>query len=85
MKKKEVAQPYIIQLERRGEKLNMLKTRGLFKGTGVEIDESFGPILISRQLGRYILRGRATATARAKAENIRGVSFFADPQQQPMP
>lgn len=75
---------FIIQLERPGKKLDLAKIRVLLEGTGVELDDNYGPFLINPKLGRYVVRGTATAQARAKAEQILGVRFFPDIRQQPM-
>ncbi len=75
---------FIIQIERSNEKLNMPKIRALLEGTGIQLDSGYGPILVNSKLGRYIVRGTASPQARAKAERIAGVRFFADTRQQPM-
>jgi hypothetical protein len=73
---------FIIQVDRPDEKLNMSKIHAMFDGTGIELDPGYGPILINPGLGRYVVRGKATARARAKAEKIPGVRFFADARQE---
>ncbi len=83
MRRSGQAKRFIIQVDRPGTELDMLAAHSLFEGTGVKLDEGYGPILINPKLGRYILRGLATPEARARAERIRGVRFFADTQQQP--
>lgn len=75
---------FIIQIERPGGKLDMAGVRSLFEGTGIELDESYGPISVNPALGRFVVRGTATPEARAKAERISGVRFFADVQQKPI-
>ncbi len=84
MSEKQSAIRFIIQIERPGEQLDMAKIRTLLDGTGVQIDSQYGPILINSKLGRYIVRGTASTQARAKAEQISGIRFFADTRQQPM-
>jgi hypothetical protein len=74
----------IIQVEQPGRKLDMPAVRSLLEGTGVELDGNYGPILVNDKLGRYVVRGKATSEARAKAERIQGVRFFADIQQRPI-
>lgn len=74
----------IIQVDRPGQKLDLPAVQALLKGTGVQLDASYGPILINPQLGRYVVRGKATSKARAKAEQIPGVRFFAEVRQKPM-
>ncbi len=75
---------FIIQVERPGEKLDLAKIRALFEGTDVQLDDNYGPFLVNPKLSRYVVRGTATAQARAKAEQIQGVRFFPDIRQQPM-
>ena len=82
-KTRSVAQ-FIIQIERPDEKLDMAKIRSLLEETGVKLDSNYGPILINPKLGRYVVRGTATTEARARAELISGVRFFADTRQQPI-
>ncbi len=74
---------YVIQVERPGERIDMRAIRALLGGAGVELDPSYGPILIDPQRGRYVVRGVASPDARVSAERIPGVRFFADTQQQP--
>jgi len=75
---------FIIQVERPGKKLDMAQIRALLEGTGVQLDDRYGPFLINPKLGRYVVRGTATAQARAKAEQILGVRLFPDIRQKPM-
>ncbi len=73
----------IIQVERPGEKLDMPAVLRILEGTGIELDLTYGPIVVNPQLGRHVVRGRVSADARARAEKIPGVTFFADVRQQP--
>lgn len=75
---------YIIQVDRPGQTLDMPAVRNLLEATGIRLDTSYGPILIDRKLGRYVVRGVGTPEARAKAEQIPGIRFFADTRQQPL-
>jgi hypothetical protein len=75
---------FIIQVERPGEKLDMGKIRAILEDTGVQLDDSYGPFPVNPKLGRYVVRGTATAQARAKAEQIPGVLLFPDIRQHPM-
>jgi hypothetical protein len=75
---------FIIQVDRPGQKLDMPAVRDLLEDTGIQLDSSYGPILIDPKLGRYVVRGVATPEARAKAEQIPGIRFFADTRQKPM-
>ena len=74
---------FIIQIERPDEKLDMVRIRTLLEDTGIQLDSDYGPILVNSKLGRYVVRGTASPEARAKAERIPGVRFFADTRQQP--
>jgi hypothetical protein len=75
---------YIIQVDRPGQELDMSAVHNLLEGTGIELDGSYGPVLINPKLGRYVVRGTATPEARAKAEQIPGIRLFADTRQQPL-
>ncbi len=75
---------YIIQVDIPVEKADLSAIRELLANTGVELDPDYGPILINPTLGRYVVRGFASPEARAKAEEIPGVRFFADARQRPM-
>jgi hypothetical protein len=74
---------YIIQVDRPGEQIDMAGLRALLDGAGVELDPNYGPIPVDPELGRYVVRGRASPDARARAELIPGVRFFADARQEP--
>jgi hypothetical protein len=76
---------YIIQVDRPGEQVEMAAIRALLDGVGVVVDPDYGPIPINPELGRYVLRGLASPDARARAEQIPGVRFFADAIQEPAP
>jgi len=74
---------YIIQVDRPGECLDMAALRALLDEAGVALDPDYGPIPINPQLCRYVVRGVASPDARARAEQIPGVRFFADALQEP--
>lgn len=74
----------IIQVDRQGQKLDMSSIHALLEGTGVELDPSYGPILINPKIGRYVVRGMVSPEARMKIGQIAGVRLFADPQQKLM-
>lgn len=57
--------------------------QALLKDTGVELDPAYGPICVNPQLGRYVVRGWASPQARAEAEKIPGVKFYADTRIRP--
>jgi hypothetical protein len=56
----------------------MVTIERLLEGTGVRLDETYGPILVNPKLGRYVVRGTATTEAVAEARRIPGVQIFAD-------
>lgn len=74
---------YVIQLERPGERVDMEFVRALLRDTGVELDAAYGPIPLNPNLGRFVVRGVASPEARARAERIPGIRFFADARQEP--
>ena len=74
---------FLIQLDRPGKKVDLSFIQKLLKDTGVELDKQYGPICVNPSLGRYVVRGIATPEARAKAEEIPGVRFFADARIAP--
>jgi hypothetical protein len=76
---------YVIQLERPGERVDMEFVRALLGDTGVELDAAYGPIAVNPTLGRFVVRGVASPEARALAERIPGIKFFADARQEPAP
>ncbi len=61
----------------------MAAIRALLDEAGVALDPDYGPISINPKLGRYVVRGLASPDARARAEQIPGVRFFADALQEP--
>jgi len=56
----------------------------LLAGTGVELDRSYGPILVNPGLGRFVVRGQGDAGARERAAAIPGVTLFADARIKPI-
>lgn len=74
---------FIIQIERPGQALQMDEVLSLLAGTGVQLDESYGPILVNPGLGRFVVRGSGDATARGRAAAIPGVTLFADARIKP--
>jgi hypothetical protein len=73
----------LIQIERPGESLAMDDAVSMLAGTGLELDRSYGPILVNPRLGRFVVRGSGDAGARARAAAIPGVTLFADPRITP--
>src|SRR3989442_13665664 len=76
---------YIIQVDRPGERVDMAAIRAMLDGAGVALDPDYGPGPINPKLGRYVVRGVASPDARARAEQIPGVRFFAHAIQEPAP
>ncbi len=74
---------FLIQIESPARKLDMPGVKEMLAETGVEVDEGYGPILVNPGLGRYVVRGAASREARAKAEALPGIRFFADARQEP--
>ncbi len=74
----------IIQIDRPSQDLDMPAVLEMLQGTGVELDASYGPLLINPKLGRYVVRGSTTPDARGKAEQIPGVRFFAEAGVEPI-
>ena len=58
---------FLIQIESPSTKLDILLARELLAETGVELDESYGPILVNPGLGRYVVRGSASRAAKASS------------------
>lgn len=74
---------FLIQIDRPSQQLDMAAIQTLLEGTGVELDSTYGPVCINPKLGRFLVRGVATPEARARAEQIPGIRFFADPRIAP--
>ncbi len=75
---------YIIQVEGPGKDPDLSQVKQLMQGMGVEFDSAYGPYPVNPKLGRYVMRGWATARAKEKAEQIPGVRFFADTKIAPV-
>src|SRR5882672_1362227 len=82
--RKDAPRPYIIQIDRPGPRLEIGDVREMLAGTGVQIDAGYGPIPLDPLIGRYVVRGTATQSARQRAEKIRGVRFFGDAKIGPI-
>lgn len=78
MKRAEASQ-FMIQVDGPGRRLKIGYFATLLGDTGVKLDMTYGPLLINKEIGRYVLRGLATPAARKKAERLGGVAFFVDP------
>ena len=70
--------PVMIQIDRPGEELNIDKAKDILGGDGVELDADYGPFLINPKVGRYIVRGLATADAKERLSTLPGVQTFSD-------
>ncbi len=75
---------FLIQIESPGKKLDMPAVKALLADTGVQLDDGYGPILVNPASGRFVVRGKATRSARARAEALPGVRFFSDAGVSPM-
>lgn len=75
---------YLIQIERPGKTLTMDDIRHILAGTGVEVDEGYGPVVVNPDLGRHAVRGWADDESRQRAEDINGIRFFGDPRIAPL-
>ena len=62
----------------------MAAARSLLAETGVELDAAYGPILVNPAKGRYVVRGKATPGARARAETLPGILFYSDAGVSPL-
>jgi hypothetical protein len=77
------SQRCLIQLDRPGEKLDMSAVRALLEDTQVQLDPTYGPILINPKLGRYVVRGTVTPDQRHRLERLPFVRVFADAPVHP--
>jgi hypothetical protein len=75
---------YIIQIDERSQRSDVDDVMRSLEEIGVQVDRSYGPILVNKKTGRYVIRGIATKTIRRQAEKISGVSFFADERIEPV-
>jgi hypothetical protein len=78
------ASRFLIQIESSGRTLDMAAARALLADTGVDLDDGYGPILVNPAMSRYVVRGKATRNARARAEKLPGVRFYSDAGLSPM-
>jgi hypothetical protein len=76
-------QRLMIQIEHPQGELAFGDAERLLGLTGIELDKSYGPILVNPKKGRYVVRGFASPAAVAKAKALPGVSVFADAPIQP--
>ncbi len=74
---------YLVQIERSGPPMGMRDIARLLGKAGVEVDPSYGPILVNPDLGRYVVRATASREAREAAESLPGVQFFSDVTVKP--
>jgi hypothetical protein len=75
----DVDRNYIIHVPGRGTSFSMSDAQALLRPAGVVLDEGYGPIVLNRAKGDYVLRGRASSKARQEAErSVPGIRFFGD-------
>jgi hypothetical protein len=80
----EAASNYLIQVDVGRPSVEMSDVKKMLADAKIDLDASYGPILIDPAKGRYVVRGTATPSAREYAEaNIPGVQFFGDPRIAP--
>jgi hypothetical protein len=77
------SQSVLIQVDQLDQKPDLSTVKSMLEGTGVQLDDSYGPIAINPTLGRYVVRGTATPEAMEKAKQIPGVRLFADARLKP--
>lgn len=69
---------FLIQIDHLGARPVIGDLVALLKGTSVVLDQRYGPHLLDRKLGRYVVLGEASERGRRLAER-RGFRFFANP------
>ena len=80
----ETASHYLIQVDVGRPSVQMSEVKKLLADAKIDLDASYGPILVDPAKGRYVVRGTATPSARQYAEaHIPGVQFFGDPRIAP--
>lgn len=70
---------YLIQLDAPGKQPTLANLKRTLGEVGIDLDEAYGPIPVNRDLGRYVVRGWATADTKSRAEKLPGITFFSDP------
>jgi hypothetical protein len=74
---------YLIQVDRPGQNLRIEDVKKMLEKTGLTVDETYAPVLIDRNLGRYVVRGSGTPQSSEKAKQIQGVRIFNDSRIEP--
>jgi hypothetical protein len=75
--------PHLFQIERPGMKMDMPTAKQLLEPLGVRLDSRYGPVPLNPRLGRYVVRGTASAEALARVRGLEGVTVFSDPTITP--
>jgi hypothetical protein len=73
-----VERRHLFQIDRPGSKLDMPAAQELLEPLGVSLDLRYGPVPVNPRLGRYVVRGTASAEALERARALDGVTVFSD-------
>ena len=74
----------IIQCDLQEENVNLSTIDKKFKGTGLNLDKNYGPLLINPKLHRYVVRGFADQNTKAEISKLTGVKVFSDSKVKPI-
>jgi len=74
----------IIQCDLQEENVSISIIDKKFKGTGLNLDKNYGPLLINPKLHRYVVRGFADLNTKTKISKLTGVKVFADSKVKPI-
>ena len=74
----------IIQCDLQDENAKLSTVDEKFKGTGLNLDKNYGPILINPKLHRYVVRGFVDQNTKAKISKLTGVKVFSDSKVKPV-
>lgn len=69
---------HLFQIDRPGSKLDISGAQELLEPLGVALDLRYGPVPVNPRLGRYVVRGTASAEALERVRALDGVSVFSD-------
>jgi hypothetical protein len=78
------AQQWIIQLERPDGNLTLDEARSVLEPLGVTLDPTYNPVPVNPRLGRFAVKGLASAETRSRAERLAGIRFFRDSKISPV-
>jgi hypothetical protein len=73
-----VERRHLFQIDRPGSKLDMPAAQELLEPLGVSLDLRYGPVSVNPRLGRYVVRGTASADALERVRALDGVTVFSD-------